>query len=143
MNKRIILASAISIAAIGAISLAPIAASALTTQNQMHKGSGYSMGRGNGGNGSQIKAEALNMTTEQLREQLQTKTLSEVITDQDMTLDQYHEKVQAAAQDRWKAMGLSQEEIQTRTQDQLDRQENCDGAGTGSGQGGYRGGQNR
>lgn len=143
MNKRIILASAISIAAIGAISLAPIAASALTTQNQMHKGSGYGMGRGNGGNGSQIKAEALNMTTEQLREQLQTKTLSEVINDQDMTLDQYHEKVQAAAQDRWKEMGLSQEEIQTRTQDQLDRQENCDGVGTGSGRGGYRGGQNR
>ena len=143
MNKKVVLISAISIAAIGAMSLAPMAASALTTQTQTQNRGGYGIGRGNRGNGSQIKAEALNMTTEQLREQLQTKTLSEVIADQDMTLDQYHEKVQAAAQDRWQEMGLSEEEIQTRTQEQLDRQENCDGTGTGSGQGGYRHGQSR
>lgn len=143
MNKRIILTSAISVAAIGALSLSPLAANALTTQNQTHNGGGYGMGRGNGGNGSQVKAEVLNMTTEQLREQLQTKTLSEVIADQDMTLDQYHEKIQAASQDRWQEMNLSQEEIQTRTQEQIERQENCDGTGTGSGQVGYRHGQSR
>jgi hypothetical protein len=140
MNKKVILVSAISIAAIGVMSLAPMAASALTTQTQAHNGGGYGMSKGNG---SEVKAKALNMTTEQLREQLETKTLSEVIADQDMTLDQYHEKVQTAAQDRWQEMGLSEEEIQTRTQDQLNRQENCDGTGTNSGQGGYRGGQNR
>ncbi len=143
MNKKVILVSAISIAAIGAMSLAPMATSALTAQTQLHNGGGYGMSKGNGGNGSQVKAEVLNMTTEQLREQLETKTLSEVIADQDMTLDQYHEKVQTVSQDRWQEMGLSEEEIQTRTQDQLDRQENCDGTGTNMEQGGYRGGQNR
>lgn len=143
MNKKVILVSAISIAAIGTMSLAPMAASALTAQTQAHNGGSYGMSKGNGGNGLEIKSQALKMTTEQLREQLQTKTLSEVIADQDMTLDQYHKAVQESSQDRWAEMGLSEEEIQTRAQDQLERQENCDGAGANMGQGGYRNGQNR
>jgi hypothetical protein len=60
-----------------------------------------------------------------------------------MTMEQYHEKVQAAAQERWHSMGLSEEEIKQRAQDQEERQANCDGTGKNQGQGGYRNAQNR
>ena len=70
------------------------------------------------------------------------ETLSEIITDHGMTTEQYQEKVQSASQSRWQEMGLSEDEIKTRTQEQLERQADCDGAGLNHSQGGARYGQN-
>jgi hypothetical protein len=140
MNRKIILGAVLSTAAIGTMAFVPLVANAQGAQNQMRNGSGYGVGAGNG---LEIKAKAMDMTGDQLKEKLQTKTMSEVISGQGMTTEQYHAKVQSAAQDRWQEMGLSQEEIQQRTQDQKQRQANCDGTGNNLGQGGYRNGQNR
>jgi hypothetical protein len=97
------------------------------------------MSAGNGqanGNGAQTalasKATAVNLTADQLREQLETKTMLQVAEDQGLTLEQYQAKVRDAAQSRWEDRGLSAEEIATRTAEQTERQADCDGTGTGA-----------
>jgi hypothetical protein len=142
MSKKLIISSVVGLLAIGALAFVPMSVNALTAQNQARAGSGYG-GVGGSGNGLVIKAKAMDMTTDQLKDQLQTKTIVQIATDQGMTLDQYHEKVQAAAQEQWKTMGLSDEEIKQRTEDQEQRQASCDGTGQNLGQGGSRNGQNR
>lgn len=138
MSKKLIFGSVAGLAVLGALVIVPLSASALTATNQVRAGGYGANGRGNG---LTIKAQAVNMTTEQLKEKLQTKTMAEVISDQGLTTEQFQEKVRTAVQERWQEMGLSQEEIQERTQAQQERQANCDGTGTG--QGGFRHGQNQ
>jgi hypothetical protein len=134
MSKKIIIGSIAGLAAVSALALAPLSVDAIA--NQIHGGS---YGANGSGNGIVIKAQAMDMTSDQLKEKLQTKTMADVIADQGMTTEQYQEKVQTAAQERWQEMGLSDEEIQTRTQAQTERQSDCDGTGSGLGQGqGYR-----
>jgi len=137
MNRKLILGAVISTVAVGMIALSPIAANAQPAQNNNREG-GYAGTKGSG-NGLEIKAQAINMTTEQLKEQLQTKTMAEIISDKGITAEQYKEKVQKSSQERWKEMGLSDEEIQRRVQAQEKRQANCDNIGTNYGiQGGLR-----
>lgn len=136
MNK-VITGSIIGITAIGALAVAPLSVGALT-----NTGRGGAYGANGSGNGLEIKAQAMDMTTEQLKEKLQTKTTSEIITEQGITTDQYQEKVRSASQERWKEMGLSEDEIKTRTQDQIERQAECDGMGLNHSQSGARYGQN-
>ena len=140
MNRKIVLGAVASVVSIGAMAFTPLAASAQSLYNQSHGGSGNGSSMGGG---IEIKAEALDMTTEQLREQLQTNALSEVISNQEMTVEQYHENIQQASQNKWQDMGLSEEEIQKRTQDQLDRQADCDGTGMDQQHTGSRYGQSR
>lgn len=99
----------------------------------MSAGNGQANGNGNGAQTALAsKAEAVNLTADQLREQLQTKTMLQVAEDQGLTLEQYQAKVRAAAQTRWEDRGLSAEEIATRTAEQTERQADCDGTGTGA-----------
>lgn len=138
MNKKLILGTVVGIAAAGALATAPLMAYAQTAQNQARSGQ-----NGNGsGNGLEIRAQAMDMTTEQLKEQLQTKTMSQVISDQGMTTEQYQEQVREAVNNRWQKMDLSDEEIQARTEKQQERQANCDGSGSAQNQYGNRNGQN-
>lgn len=82
------------------------------------------------------KAKVLGMTTDQISTQLKSATLLEIAKDKGMSADQLHEKMQAAAQERWKANGLSQAEIDSRLKTMEERQANCDGTGNGGGNGG-------
>ncbi len=138
MNKKLILGTVVGIAVAGAVASTPLMAFAQTSQNQARSGQNGS----SSGNGLEIRAKAIDMTTEQLKEQLQTKTMSQVVSDQGMTTEQFQEQVREAANNRWQEMGLSDEEIQERTETQQERQANCDGSGSAQNQYGNRNGQN-
>lgn len=126
MNQKKIIISTLAFAGIvGAVALSPIGASALTA----HNGNGYGAS-----NGLETKAATVGMTTEQLSEQLKTKTMAEIIAEKGLSTEDYQAKMQAAAKSRWEKMGLSAEEIQKRTDAQQERQANCDGTGTGGNQ---------
>lgn len=131
MNDKAKLGIFIGILAIGAMSLIPMYTSATTTQTR------ESRGMNGQGNGLEIKAEALNITTDQLKEKLGTKTLLEVATELGISADQLHEKIQASSKQHWQEMGLSEEEIKERTAAQEQRQADCDGSGNH--QGGFGG----
>ena len=135
--SKIMIGSIAGLVAVSALAFVPLSVGAIT--NQVHGGI---YGANGSDNGLVIKARAMDMTADQLKERLQAKTMGEVIADQGMTTDQYKEKVQTAAQERWQEMGLSDEEIQTRTQAQTERQADCDGTGFGQNHGGSRFGQN-
>lgn len=82
------------------------------------------------------KAKALGMTVEELRTQLETKTLLEIAQEKGISEDQLHEAMQKSAQERWTAKGLSQSEIDARMQRMQERQASdheCDGTGSGVG----------
>jgi hypothetical protein len=72
------------------------------------------------------------MTTEQLRTQLETKTMLQVAEDNGVTAEQWQADLQTAAQERWQDRGLTQAEIDSRLQTMKDRQANCDGDGDGA-----------
>lgn len=137
MSKKLIIGSIVGFATVSALAFVPLSAGAITSQN--HAGN---YGANGSGNGLTIKAEAMEITTDQLKEKLQTKTMAEVIADQGMTTEQFQEKVRSSSQEHWQEMGLSDEEIQTRTENQVERQADCDGTGSGQNQGGSRFGQN-
>lgn len=99
---------------------------------------GNTNGNGNGGGyGYQqsltTKAKALGMTTDQLSTQLKSATLLQIAKDKGLSADQLHERMQATAQERWKANGLSQAEIDSRLKTMEERQANCGGGGNGGG----------
>jgi len=79
------------------------------------------------------KAKALGMTEDQLKTQLQSKTLLEIAKDKGISESQWHEKMQTAAKARWEANGLTQAEIDVRLKTMKERQANCDGTGNGGG----------
>lgn len=141
MKKKILVGTLVFAATIGAIGLSPIIASAQSTEN--HNGFGGYGVSGAGSAGLENKSKALDMTSEQLQEQLKTKSLSDLIAEKDMTLDQYHDKIRSVAEARWKSMGLSDEEIQERAARQTERQANCDGSGQDEHRYGMHGAQNQ
>ncbi|HPF30880.1 MAG TPA: hypothetical protein PLO25_01020 [Candidatus Saccharibacteria bacterium] len=123
MNKVLTLSVITGLVIIGGLVSYPLIAGAQTAQNQHNfNNKGY-------GNGLEIKAEAMNMTVDQLKDQLQTKTIQQIALEKGMTTDQYKEKIREISKSHWKEIGLSDEEIQERTQKQQDRQANCDGSG--------------
>jgi len=136
MSKKIIIGTAISVATMGLILLVPLAANAQTAGVHSQNGNGFGSS-----NGLEIKAQAVEMTTEQLTDQLQTKTMSEVISDKGLTIDQYHENIQVASQEHWQEMGLSESEVQQKTEEQTQRQADCDGTGLNLNQGTHRNGR--
>ena len=128
---------------IASLAIAGMAGLGTLSVSAMNNGYGQGNGAGNGATTAlATKAKVVNMTADQLREQLQTKTMLQIAKDQGLTLEQYQAKMREAAQARWQAQGLSAAEIATRTAEQAARQANCDGTGTGAQQhAGY--GQNR
>lgn len=133
MKKLLILSTgAVSLAAAGLM----IAPSFVQAQNGNASINGTGNGAGKGYGYQQVvttKAKILGMTEDQLKTQLQTKTMLEIAKDKGISEDQWHEKMEAAAQARWKARGLTQAEIDTRTKTMEERQANCDGTGNGGG----------
>lgn len=105
--------------------------------------SGAVFAMGQNGNGAgvgytqqiQSKATVLNMTTDQLREQLKTKTLYQIAEEKNVSIDTLHEQLQSQARERWQDRGLTDEQIQARADAMADRQADCDGDGNGAGTG--------
>ena len=132
---------------IAGLAVAGMAGFGTYSVSAMNANNGQANGNGNGAQTALAsKAAAVNLTADQLRDQLQTKTMLQIAKDQGLTLEQYQAKVREAAQARWSDRGLSADEIATRTADQTARQAACDGTGSGAGTGaqqhaGY--GQNR
>ncbi len=144
MNKTIITGAVSTFAIVGAVVCVPIAAHAQSaTAEQRNNGYGLHDGTGNGWQGSgqqsslESRAKALNLTADQLREKLQTKTMLEIAKDQGLSAEQYQAKMREASAARWQARGLSDAEIKERTQAQVERQADCDGSGDHQGQGGF------
>jgi len=96
----------------------------------------YQNGRGNSPM-LERKAQALNITQEELQTQLQTKTMAQIAQDKGLSLEQWKQKMTEFARQRWQEMGLSQEEIAEREEWRSQRQANCDGSGVNRGTGGY------
>ncbi len=106
--------------------------------------SGNSNGNGYGYEQAlESKAKILNMTAEQLRTQLETKTMLQVAEDSGLTTAQWQTQLQTAATQRWQDRGLTQAEIDSRLQTMQDRQANCDGDGSGAQLGGSGNGMHR
>jgi hypothetical protein len=108
------------------------------------QGAGNGNGNGNGQGYQQSltnKAQVLGMTTDELKKQLESKTILQLAKDKGLTEDQFHQMMEVAAEARWKANGLSQSEIDSRKKAMEERQANCDGTGTGGGMHQY--GKNR
>lgn len=89
--------------------------------------SANSTARGNGGGYGyqqvmQTKAQLLGMTEDELRTQLQTKTMLQIAADKGISEDKLHATMQQAAQERWQAHGLTPAEIATRLQTMQERQ---------------------
>jgi hypothetical protein len=139
VKKLLILSTGVVSLAAAGLMIAPSFAQA-QSGNANINGAGNGTGKGNGYQQSLTnKAKILGMTEDQLKTQLQTKTLLEIAKDKGISEEQWHEKVEAAAQARWKANGLTQAEIDARTKTMEDRQANCDGTDTGNGGGMHRG----
>lgn len=138
MKKLAILSAGTASLAIAGLLLIPNLVNA-----QGGTGSGNSNGNGNGGGYEQMltaKAQILGMTNEELKTQLQDKTMDQVIEAQGLSEDQFHEKMGSVAEARWAERGLSTEEIAERQALRAENQGECDGTGDG---GGVRYGANR
>lgn len=77
----------------------------------------------------ETKAEVLGMDQDQLQTQLMDKTMAEVVAEQGVSLESFQAEMQQMREQRWQAMGLSEEEQQARIQAMDQRHENCDGSG--------------
>ncbi|MEO8104753.1 MAG: hypothetical protein ABI602_00245 [Candidatus Saccharibacteria bacterium] len=139
MKKLLFLSTGVASLAAAGLMLAPGLALA-QAGNTNGGGSGSGSGGGYGYQQSlTTRAEAIGMTTDQLSAQLKSSTLLQIAKDKGLSEDQLHEKMQAAAQERWNANGLSQAEIDSRLKTMEARQANCDGTGnSGGGNGMHR-----
>ena len=127
MNKRIIVGASV-LAAAAVFSTAGVALA--TNQYGNHAQNGNGNGTGNGYSQQlQTKASTLKMTADQLREELKTKTLTQIAQEKQVSLDAVHQATQTAARARWQANGLSADEIKNRETAMADRQADCDGSG--------------
>jgi len=94
------------------------------------------MGKNSRRAGLQDKADLFGMEmTDLLALRNSGKTMEEIATEKGMTEDVFHQKVQEAAVSRWKSMGFSDQEIQTRLTQMKERQLTCDGTGMNRGMG--------
>ncbi len=124
MNKILLTGSVVLGLATAGLLIAPSFANA---QSGNSNGNGYGYEQA-----LESKAKILNMTTEQLRTQLETKTMLQVAEDNGLTESQWQTQLQTAAQERWQDRGLTQAEIDSRLQTMKERQANCDGDGSGA-----------
>lgn len=66
--------------------------------------------------GLEPKAEFLGMTPEELKAQLEEKTIFEIMEEQGISPEQFREQMEEKMRERWQEMGLSEEEIAEREQ---------------------------
>ena len=139
MNKTILAAGG-AVLAIGAM----VATSGVAfAANQMGNGNGNGNGKGSGYTQQlETKATTLKLTTDQLKEQLETKTLAQIAEEKNVALSTIHEAIQTQAKARWEANGATAEEIAAREASMTERQADCDGDGKGMGAGQMRHGRN-
>ena len=88
----------------------------------------------------------LNMSVEDLKLALETKTMSQIAIEKGISESEFKTKMMELAQARWEAKGLSDDEIAERIAEREQRHaansaDHAWGSGEGSHQGGY--GQNR
>ncbi|NTW62392.1 hypothetical protein HGB25_03220, partial [Candidatus Saccharibacteria bacterium] len=111
---------------IGTVSLAAIGFAAVPSL----AGAQGAVSRGvhSGGNGSgytqmiQTKAKLLGVTEEELKTQLQTKTMLQLAEEKGISEEQLHTAMEAAARQRWADKGLTQSEIDARLKNMAERQ---------------------
>ena len=118
MNKILMYGIGVTGLAVAGLAVIPGFAQAQSlNSNVMGNGAGY-------GNQQvmQTKAETVGLTEAELRTQLQTKTMLQIAEEKGISEDQFHATMQKAAEERWKANGLTQAEIDARLQDMKARQ---------------------
>ncbi len=105
------------LATAGLVAAPSFAQAQSATSNMSGHGGGY-------GNQQvmQTKAQLLGMTETELQTQLETKTLLQIAQYKGISEDKLHATMQQAAQERWKANGLTQAEIDSRLQTMQERQ---------------------
>lgn len=91
----------------------------------------------------EAKAAVLGMDQDQLMQQLRDKTMAELAAEQGMSLESFQAEMKQVREQRWRALGLSEEEQQARTEAAQQRHENCDGSGNAEGGEQHRYGHNR
>jgi len=109
-----------TLAFVGVVGVTSLDVSALNG-NENGAGMQYGMqkrdGTGNGG-GRQASLESragvLGMTGEELSEALKTKTMSQIAVERGMSEDTFRAKMTEAAQARWQARGLSEDQVAER-----------------------------
>lgn len=142
MKKSLLLTTAIASLGVAGFLLVP---------NLVNAQDGLGNGSKNGGGYERAittKAQVLGISAEELKTQLQTETMEQVIANSGLTEEQFQQAMQAAAEARWAERGLSAEEIAERQAlraanqaSHEDGEGECDGSGSGGN--GVRYGQNR
>ena len=130
---------------IGAYSVSASAAGRNGVRLQDGTGTHQQAGAGYGRQASlDSRAQDVGMTADELETALETKTMSEIAKDKGMTEEDFEAKMEAAAEARWEARGLSDEEIAARKADRESRQAtNYADHEWGSGEGDHMGGYGR
>lgn len=142
MASKLILGSLAGIAVVGGLTFTPIAVNAQEMlQNRIGSHNTTAQNGGTGGSGYQAslesRAKAVNMTAEQLRVALQTKTMDQIMADKGISIETYQAQMREASKARWESRGLSAAEVQKRVEWQQNRQANATHDGTTHEQGGY------
>jgi len=117
------------IATVGLLAIAPSFAGAQAVETARYgqgKGYGYTQML-------ETKAKLVNMSTDELKTQLETKTMLQVAEENGVSQEQLQEAAKTAAQARWAERGFSEEEVAERLQAMEERQQDgeCDGSGGG------------
>lgn len=80
-------------------------------------GMGYSNGLGSGYGYRQMietKAKLLNLSVDEIKDQLETKTMSQIAEEKGINLDELQDSIKESARQRWADRGFSEEEINNR-----------------------------
>lgn len=146
--KKLLTLGVATLAVAGIVGVGSLSVSALNGQGN-NTGNQTGSRRGNGqGNGYQAslesRAKVLGMSADELKKELETKTMSQIAKEKGMTESDFRAKMAEAAKARWEARGLSSEEIAKRTAEREKRHAaNSADHEWGSGEGNHRGGYGR
>ena len=130
MNKLVI-STIIGGSLLGILALSP-----MTSATSMARVSGQGQGYGRQ-TMLEARAKMFGMTSEELSEQLETKTMLEIAEEKGIEQTDLQAKMHELARARWAEKGLNESEIAEREAFQEQRQASCDGAGSNHAQGGF------
>lgn len=144
MNKLLSLGVA-TLAVAGVVGVGSLGVSALNGQGN---GTGSHNGARQGGGyqaSLESRAKIVNKTVDQLKKELETKTMSQIAVESGLSEETFRAKMAEASKARWEARGLSSEEIAKRVADREQRHASAeaDGHVFGGGDGNHRGGYSR
>lgn len=133
MNKLVITGAALTVAVVSGLAVAGSVSAAENASNGQTKQYGQQRTL-------EVKAKTLGVSVDELR----GKNWKEIAQQKGVSEQAVQDALRQSAQERWKANGLSEEEIQQRLADMEKRQANCDGTGENAGgQHGYGRGVHR